>query len=110
MAILDECQIYLGGEGGGSRTVSGRRVINLNSRPLGTYEIKMAARTGEHLILTLLRKTVRSYEKSTRLRTNSFERMGIIPRTLLSRQYYKRNFLTVGLDLVSNPVTDLFLF
>ena len=31
-------------------------------------------------------------------------------RTLLSRQYYKRNFPTVGLDLVSNPVTDLFLF
>ena len=84
VAILDECQIYLGGGGGGSRTVSGRRVINLNSRPLGTYEIKMAARTGEHLILTLLRKTIRSYEKSARLRTNSFERMEIIPRTLLS--------------------------
>ena len=33
----------------------------------------------------------------------------LIP-TLLSTQYYKRNFPTVGLDLVSNPVTDLFLF
>ena len=61
-----------GGGGGGSGTVSG----SLNSRPLGTYEIKMA-RTGKRSILTLIRKRIRSYEKSTRLHTNSFERMEI---------------------------------
>ena len=61
-----------GGGGGGSGTVSGSH----NTRPHGTYEIKMA-RTGKRSILTLIRKTIRSYEKSTRLRTNSFERMEI---------------------------------
>ena len=69
------------GWGGGDGTVSGRRAINLNSRPLGTYEIKMAARTGKRSILTLLRKPIRNYETSTRLRTNSFERMEIIPNS-----------------------------
>lgn len=83
VAILNECQIYLEGAGGGGiRTVSGRRAINLNSRPLGTYEIKMAARTGEHLILKLIRKTITNYEKSTRLLTYSFERMEIIPNSI----------------------------
>ena len=83
VAILDECQIYLAGGGGkGSGTVSGRRAINLNSRPLGTYEIKMAARTGKRSILTLIQKTIRNYEKPTRLRTNSFEKMEIIPNSI----------------------------
>ena len=77
VAILEDYQIYLGGGGGGSGTVSGWRAINLNSRPLGAYEIKMAALTGKRSILTLIRKTIRNYEKSTRLRTNSFERMEI---------------------------------
>ena len=84
MAVLDDCQIYLGGGGGGGRsgTVSGRRAINPNSRFLGRFEIKMAARTGKRSILTLIRKTIRNYEKSTRLRTNSFERTEIIPNSV----------------------------
>ena len=86
VAILDECQIYLAGGGGGggkgSGTVSGRRARNLNSRPLGTYEIKMAARTGKRSILTLTQKTIRNYEKPTRLRTNSLEKMEIIPNSI----------------------------
>ena len=54
VVILDEYQIYLAGGGGGwggrgSGTVSGRRAISPNSRPLGTYEIKMAARTDKEL-------------------------------------------------------------
>ena len=73
---MDERQIYLGG------AVSGRTAISPNSRPLGTYEIKMAARTGKRSILRLLRKTIGNYEKSTRLRTNSFERMEIIPNSI----------------------------
>lgn len=81
VTILDDYQIYLGG-GGGSGTVSGRRAINPNSRPLGRFEIKMAARTYERSILTLIRKTIRNYEKSTRLRTISFERMEIIPNSV----------------------------
>ena len=71
-----------GGGGWGSGTVSGKRATNPNSRPLGTYEIKMAARTGKRSILTLLRKTIRNYETSTRLRTNSFERIEIIPNSI----------------------------
>ena len=84
VAILDECQIYLAGGWGwkGSGTVSGRRAINLHSRPLGTYEIKMAARTGKRSILTLIQKTIRNYEKPTRLSTNSFEKMEIIPNSI----------------------------
>jgi len=80
---LDECQIYLGGGGGGGGgTVSGKIAINPNSRPLGTYEINMAARTGKRSILTLLRKPIMNYETSTRLRTNSLERMEIIPNSI----------------------------
>ena len=58
------------------------KTANPNSRPLGTYEIKMAARTGKRSILTLIRKTIRNYVKSTRLRTNSFERMEINPNSI----------------------------
>ena len=84
VAILDECQNYLagggGGGGGGRFRKEGRK--KPTSRPLGTYEIKMAARTGNCSILSLIRKTTRNYETSTRLRTNSFERMEIIPNSL----------------------------
>ena len=82
MAVLDDCQIYLKGGGGGSGTVSGIRAKNPNTRFLGRFEIKMAARTGKRSILTLIRKTIRNYEKSTRLRTNSFERTEIIPNSV----------------------------
>lgn len=49
---------------------------------LRTYETKMAARTGKRSILTLIRKTIGNYVKSTRLRTNSFERMEINPNSI----------------------------
>ena len=49
-AILDECQIYLGG--GGQSLAS----LKPDAQPLGTYETKMATRTGKCSILTIFMK------------------------------------------------------
>ena len=50
-------QIYLGsgGRGGGSR-LPPPTAINPDTIPLGSYETKMAARTGKRAILKILRK------------------------------------------------------
>ena len=49
-AILDECLYYFGG--GFSL---GGNAVSPDARPLGTYETKMAVRTGKRSILTILR-------------------------------------------------------
>ena len=63
-AILDECQNLLGGGGlfGRKRKKYFSRLppltaSNPNARPLGTYETKMAVRTGTRSILAILRKS-----------------------------------------------------
>ena len=58
---MDECQIYLWGAGDGlGGSLLHPTAINPDARPLGTYETKMATRTGTRLILAILRKKKRT--------------------------------------------------